>query len=56
MKSQMKIEGTKIIASAELDPNGDGQPVAKLTLEIDMMEIPDEAMSAVLKKKAEKKA
>lgn len=46
----------KLIVQASVDPNKDGQPVATMTLEIDLAEIPDEVMSAVLKKKADKKA
>lgn len=54
MKHDLKFEGSKVLASVEVDPNGDGQPVAKITVEIDLAEVPDEVMSAVMKKKAEK--
>lgn len=56
MKHDLKFEGSKVIATVELDPNGDGQPLAKVTVEIDLAEAPDEVMSAVMKKKDEKKA
>lgn len=51
-----KFEDAKLIVSAEVDTNKDGQPVAKLAFEIDLAEIPDEAMAAILKKKSEKLA
>lgn len=51
-----EFKDAKLIVSANVDTNNDGQPVAKLALEIDLAEIPDEALSAILKKKAEKKA
>lgn len=46
----------KLIVSANVDTNKDGEPVAKLELVVDLAEIPEEALSAILKKKAEKKA
>lgn len=54
MKTDVKFEGSKVIASVEVDPNGDGQVLAKVNVEIDLAEVPDEVMSVVLKKKAEK--
>lgn len=56
MKTDVKFEGSKVIATASVDPNGDGQELAKVTLELDLAEVPDEVMSVVLKKKSEKKA
>lgn len=46
----------KLIVSANVDTNNDGQPVAKLELVIDLAEIPEEALAAILKKRSEKKA
>ena len=56
MKKDFKFEGSKLIVTAEFDPNGDGQPVMKIAAEIDMAEIPDEVLDAVAKKKSEAKA
>lgn len=60
IKHDVKFEGSKVVAkaSAEVDPNGDGQPVAtiEVNLVIDLAEVPDETMSLVLKKRSEKKA
>jgi hypothetical protein len=50
-KFEYKFEGSKLIASGELDPNGDGQPVVKVALEIELAEIPDEVFSAIKEKK-----
>lgn len=51
-----KIEGTKLVATVSFDPNEDGQPVLKNTTELDILEIPDEVVSAIAQKKAEAKA
>jgi hypothetical protein len=51
-KPELKVEGQKLVVTAALDPNGDGQPVATVRVEVDLLEIPDEAMSVILKKKA----
>lgn len=56
VKKEFKFDGTKLVAEVGFDSNDDGQPVAKLSLEIDIAEIPDEVLSAVMKKKAEAKA
>lgn len=51
MKSyEIKFEGSKLLF--QLDPNQDGEPVIKLELEL--AEIPDEVLSAIQSKKAEK--
>lgn len=49
---EMKFEGTKLILSGAVDSNKDGQPLAKISLEFDLTEIPDEVFSALSKKKA----
>lgn len=42
-----RFDGSKLLI--DVDPNRDGGPVVKL--EIDLMEIPDEIMSLITKKK-----
>lgn len=54
MKPEFKIEDQKLKISVSVDPNGDGQPVASVNVEVDLLEIPDEVMDVILKKKAEK--
>ena len=54
MKFEYKFEGSKLVVSAIADSNNDGEPVAKLNLEIDLAEIPDEALDAISKKKSAK--
>jgi hypothetical protein len=49
---ELKWEGSKLIAI--VDPNKDGQPVVELKIEL--AEIPDEVLSAIAAKKAEKQA
>lgn len=56
MKPEFKIEGSKLVIRAQIDPNGDGQAVASVAVEVDLLEIPDEVMSAIAKKKSEKAA
>lgn len=51
-QGDVKFEGTKLIASAAVDTNKDGQFMAKVTLEIELSEIPDEVFSAISKAKA----
>lgn len=59
-KPEIKFEGTKVLAKwkqeYKLDPNDDGQAVASfsadISCEIDLLEVPDEVMDAVNKKKA----
>ena len=50
-KPEFKFNGTHLEISVEVDPNGDGQPVASLKLDVDLAEIPDEVMSAIASKK-----
>ena len=47
---EMIFEGTKL--QVTVDPNKDGVPV--LTLTVDLMEIPDEVMSAIAAARAPK--
>ncbi len=47
---EMKFEGTKLIVN--IDPNKDGGPV--IVVMVDLMEIPDEVMSAIAAAKAPK--
>jgi hypothetical protein len=51
-KVKFEFEGSKLKVS--VDPNGDGQPVMKIELEL--AEIPDEVLSVISAKKAEVKA
>lgn len=51
-KVAYKFEGSTL--KVELDPNGDGQPVLKLELELS--EIPDEIFALMKTKKEEAKA
>lgn len=51
-KVKFEFEGSKL--KIAVDPNGDGQPVVKL--EIELTEIPDEVLSVISAKKAEVKA
>jgi len=44
-----EFQGSKL--KVEIDPNGDGQPVLSIVLEL--AEIPDEVLSAISAKKAE---
>lgn len=55
VKHDFKIEGSKLVVTVSVDPNGDGQPVLKNTTEVDILEIPDEVMSVMAAKKAEAK-
>lgn len=56
MKLKHEFKDGKLIVSAEADTNNDGQPVASLKLEVDLAEIPDEVLGAIVKKKSEAKA
>lgn len=51
-----KFEGSKLKANVNVDPNGDGEPVMVIAVEIELAEIPDEVMSLITKKKSEAKA
>ena len=42
--------------SANVDTNNDGEAAVKLSLEIDLAEVGDEAWEGILKRRAEKKA
>lgn len=50
--AEVKFEGTKLLASVQVDSNKDGQPMAKLSLEVELTEIPDEVFAAVKAAKA----
>ena len=50
-KFEYKFEGSKLKISAAVDTNKDGEPVAGMSLEIDLAEIPDEVFSAIKEKK-----
>lgn len=50
VEASYKFEDSKLIVSAVIDTNKDGEPVAKMTLEIDLAEVPDEVFSAIKKK------
>lgn len=56
MKFKYEFKDNKLVVSAQADTNNDGQPVASLNLEIDLAEIPDEVLGAIVKKKTEAKA
>lgn len=49
-----KFEGSKAIASVVIDSNKDGQPLAKINVELELSEVPDEVLSLIVKKKQEK--
>lgn len=51
-KVKFEFEGSKL--KIAVDPNGDGQPVVKV--EVELAEIPDEVLSVITSKKAEVKA
>ena len=50
VEASYKFEGSKLKAEAVFDTNKDGEPVAKMTLEIDLAEVPDEVFSVIKKK------
>lgn len=49
VEASYKFEGSKLKAEALFDTNKDGEPVAKMTLEIDLAEIPDEVFAKIKK-------
>lgn len=51
---EYEFKDGKVLVSAKLDSNKDGQPSAKLSLEIDLTEMSEEALHLILKKKAAK--
>lgn len=51
-KVKFEFEGSKL--KVAVDPNGDGEPVMKIELEL--AEIPDEVLALISSKKAEVKA
>lgn len=56
VKADYKIEGAKLVVTVSADFNEDGEPVIENETRLNILEIPDEVMSAMVAKKAEAKA